>query len=431
MRRGALCVTTILLATALVACNNEKLPSKIDQPAKVEDSTTKVPLLFAALGGVPQEMQDDLNNHFPNYDISYSTLGLNGLEGHEVDDTFPDLVLDVEHIATPSDIWKQVRLDLSDYIQMHQMNLSLFSPGLVERINAFDNNEGHIYELPFNQYLSALFYNKKVFDEMHISYPHDGMTWKDVAELNQQFAGSRYVGFTPYTSQISIFNMIDEYGLHFLDATTDQSTVLSPKWVELATLIRDLIAPTANQETEAVNPTSAETMFAYGGNIAMALGDGVHLLQEGVKGSQDLDLVSFPTVEEGSKIGPFLKTSTLYVSSTSKHAEDAFEIIAYMLSEEKQMEYAKQGIGPVIQTPEIIEQFGTSVNETAGKNTQALFENTSTAYTEISAYENVALQAAVQQLSDLANPNVTVNDFLKQLDTTINSAVEGSKAQKS
>lgn len=430
MREVSLYVMTTLLAMALVACNNENQPSVAEQNAPPGNSATKVPISFAALGGIPQQLQDELNNHFPNFNITFSGLKLNGLKGHAVDDTFPDLVMDVDHLATPIDIWEQVRLDLSDLIQSQDMDLSLFDQGLVERVNAYDNQEGHIYELPYNRYLSALFYNKKAFDALNIRYPHDGMTWKDVAELNKQFAGSSFVGFTPYTSELSILNMMDEYDLHFLDATTDQSTVLSPKWVELATLIHDLIAPPANQGTEAVNPSTATSMFTYSGNVAMALGDGANLLAEGAKGGQDLDLVSFPTVEQGSKIGPFETPSTLYVSSTSEHAKDAFQIIAYLLSEEKQLADAKAGIGPVLRTPETIAQFGVSVNGTAGKNVQAFFQNTAQPYSETSVYENIAMQVAVQQIPGLASPNVSVADFLKQLDGMINSAVDSSKAKR-
>ncbi|QHW33767.1 extracellular solute-binding protein [Paenibacillus rhizovicinus] len=433
MRRGALCVTTILLATALVACNNEKQPSGTEeQPATAtsEDSATKVPLVFASLGELPQQVKDDVTNHFKNDDITFLPVNFNGLEDHAVDDTFPDLVLDINHLATPIDIWEQVRLDLTDFIHLQDMDLNVFDAGLIERLNAYDNKEEHIYELPFSRSYSALFYNKKAFDAMKIAYPHDGMTWKDVAELNKQFAGSSYVGFTPYTSDISILNMMDEYGLHFLDATTDHSTVTSTKWVELATQIHDLIAPAANQGTEAGNPSSARSLFTYSGSIAMALGDGTDLLAEGAKGGQDLDLVSFPTFEEGTKIGPFQLSTTLYVSSTSKHAKEAFQIIAYLLSEERQLEYAKEGFGPAVRTAGTMEQFGASVTGTAGKNVQAFFENSFQPYSETSKYENAALQVAVQQIPGLANPNVSVEEFLRQLDGMINSAVDDSKAAK-
>ncbi|QHT60188.1 extracellular solute-binding protein [Paenibacillus lycopersici] len=425
-------ITTIALAAALVACNNEIQSDGTGQQAASGDPATKVPISFAALGGLPQQMQDDLIDHFPNYDITFSALNLNGLKGHAIDDTFPDLVLDVDHLATPNEIWEQVRLDLTDFIHAQEMDLNLFDPGLVEGVNAHDNEEGHIYQLPLSRTFSALYYNKNVFDAMKIRYPEDGMTWKDVAELNKQFAGTSYIGFTPYTSDITLLNMMDEYGLHFLDATTDLSTVLSPQWTELATLFRDLIAPAAaSQVTEGNNPSAARSLFAYSGSIAMAVGDGIDLLSEGAKGGQNLDLVSFPTVDEGTKLGPFQLSTTLYISSTSKHAKEAFRMIAYLLSEERQLEYAKAGIGPVIRTPDTMEQFGAAVTGTSGKNVQAFFKNASRPSPEASAYENVALQVAVQQIPGLANPNVSVDDFLKQLNGMINSAVQDSKANRS
>jgi len=110
-----------------------------------------------------------------------------------------------------------------------------------------------LYALPFGRIAEGLFYNKKLFDEMNVPYPRDGMTWDEVIDLAKVFKKGKESPI--YIS--SYDSMASQLSLRLYDPETEQLDFESEEWLELTRIlveINDLAEIRATLRGESSHP---------------------------------------------------------------------------------------------------------------------------------------------------------------------------------
>lgn len=184
----------------------------------------------------------------------------------------PDVLwMDSSHVQTY--IASGTLLQLDSYLEeSREVSLDRYYPQLV---SAYQSG-GHTYALPKDSSVTALWYNKNIFDSMSMAYPDETWTWEDLytnaKKLTNRHNGSFGLAIPPEDGADGWYNLVYSYGGSILK--TDESGNLTSGWGDpetgtamelLARLIRDCMP---SQPTMA--QVGVEELFA-GGHVAMIL----------------------------------------------------------------------------------------------------------------------------------------------------------------
>lgn len=252
-------------------------------------------------------------------------------------------------------------VDLEPYMKKHGFRTDAFEPNVLAHAKS-TNSEGKLYGLPFTLNRYALFYNKDLFDRFGTAYPRDGMSWDEVYELAKRMtrtdAGVNYYGFTATPANLLLNNQLS---LNALSLDADRAEINTEQWKLLFENVRRF-----GQIPENGNFVNANEILK--GTVAMSL-DPINM----TKGELQWDLVSVPELPQKPKTGFKPASLSLFLSSTSKHPDEAFEVMAFLVSSEYQKELTRQAFGTPLIDPEVRKQFGQDLPIWQGKNVMALY----------------------------------------------------------
>jgi multiple sugar transport system substrate-binding protein len=309
-----------------------------------------------------------LRQKFP--DIQFKHVAWNN-PGSQYEDlikagTYPDLIFDEIRRNSFRQIQRfHMEYDLTDLIHKYHFDTGELSPPDMQRSIAA--SEGKLYSLPFNSNDWVLLYNKDIFDQFGVEYPVDGMTWDEAYEkaklLTRQSGETTYKGFQMNPAHYLTFNQLAEPAL---DPSEDKASMTTDGWVKLVNNIKRFFEIPGNQ--------LVKTNQFSKGNVAMI----VDTLENAIKiidnnKSIRFDISSVPVFPEM----PFNKfqpnTNGMFITKQSAHKDLAFQVMAYLLSPEYQVELSKQGVMSPLSNEAIQLSFGKNLPEWAGKHTRSLF----------------------------------------------------------
>lgn len=255
-----------------------------------------------------------------------------------------------------------LQTDLQEMIKLHNFKLNVFEPNALAHAMS-TNSEAKLYGLPFTMNRYALYYNKNLFDRFGVAYPRDGMSWDEVYELARRMtrvdSGTTYYGFTATPNNILLNNQLS---LSPLDLKEDKAAMNTDGW--------KLLFDNVRRFGEIPNNAFIPTTDAVKGNVAMLLDPGA--ISQATAGL-DWDLVSVPELPQKPKTGFKPASLSLFLSSISEHKDEAFKVMAYLVSDEYQTELTKQAVGTPLVNPEVRKSFGQDLPQWKGKNVNALY----------------------------------------------------------
>lgn len=73
--------------------------------------------------------------------------------------------------------------ELNSFIEAEGMDLQATFGGITDAITASD---GTLYAFPYSQHVWGIYYNKTMFDEKGVEYPHNDMTWEEYGVLMEK-----------------------------------------------------------------------------------------------------------------------------------------------------------------------------------------------------------------------------------------------------
>lgn len=236
---------------------------------------------------------------------------------------------------------------LDEYIQKDKLDLSQYIEG---RVNAY-NLDGKQYALPKGLDTVFVAYNKEIFDRYDIEYPKDGWTWDDMrtmaARLRDKIkdaGGKEYPIVMELDEQPSWMNFVVQNGGNYIseDGKTtgmgmDQSVEAIQNMVDL--MNEDLMAPyTVLSETKGTDLF----LSGQGGIVFIGSWKASVLENSTIGASGNIGLIQMPALNGSNS--SVLGGLGYCLSASSKHPDEAWELIKYITSEESLYNEAINGI---------------------------------------------------------------------------------------
>jgi ABC-type glycerol-3-phosphate transport system substrate-binding protein len=243
---------------------------------------------------------------------------------------------------------KDSMLDLKPFIEKDKFPLNTYSGN-----DRFTHN-GKIVAIPLDiAPVCCLYYNKKKFDAAKLSYPTDSMTWSDLEAIAKKLTKIDTIGQVTQFGICEDWNQWDAYILNNGGAYTDSTEnprkcVLDSRNVVYAIKFRqdliykDKVMPTPEQLSAICGDNNADMFIS--GKCAMFL-SGIWKTPafRKIKGF-DWDIALFPKGPMAKHPGYLGGNSGFGILKTTKHPEESWKLVTYLVGTEAQKELAETGL---------------------------------------------------------------------------------------
>ncbi|TSA47942.1 MAG: sugar ABC transporter substrate-binding protein [Chloroflexi bacterium] len=317
-----------------------------------------------------------------------------------------------------------VLLNLQPYVDQNPDMLKDVYP---QTLSAYQTSDGY-YGLPRDFQTIVLFYNKDMFDAAGLAYPTSDWTWEDLRTAAKTL-----------TKDTSGDGKIDQYGFVF-----DQWD-MEPGWSEAIwayggdivnadhtkTLIGD---PAARQAWQLLydmvfvdkSVPDANTIGQYGGDLFQAKVAAMmpmgHWAVPGYNtGGFKYDVAPMPKGPSGQATS--VNSAGFVVAKATKHPQEAFDFIKFVLSQSGQTRLAELGFAcPVLKTvaesPIFLQQSGSTLNQQVFLDSLAFahMKPVFKGYDEWASVVGDGMGAVWRGEADL---NTTLNDIVAQADAVL------------
>ncbi|UQZ81331.1 Bacterial extracellular solute-binding protein [Paenibacillus konkukensis] len=316
--------------------------------------------------------------------------------------------------------------DLTEYIKKTNYDTSRLETTNFDFIKQFGN--GKIESLPIFTTAEVLMYNKDIFDKFGVPYPTENMTWDDLYELAKQVsrsdAGVQYYGFLTSVSHMLNTNQLS---LPFVDAKTMQPSINTEKFKQLAeNFARFYNIPGAElpkekygKEADLFTKDKTLAMYAYFNSTMV-----------GAAKDMNIDAVPLPTFKEAPGVGSQMYSTYASVYSNSKHKDVAFDILAYLTSDEMQEKFAKDGLGmSIVKGAKPLESFGLNLPQLQGKNIKAFYPPKPAPISPRTIYDDLSSKYAVTALREVAQKVSDANTAFRKAEEQAAKEIQAAKQQ--
>lgn len=338
--------------------------------------------------------------------------------------TLPDIIYESNSLSRGSIIANNFQYDLDELVKKNKFDLNRFEPNVLQQAR-YSNSEGKLYGLPYSVNRYALVYNKDLFDKFGVTYPKDGMIWDETYNLAQKLTrldgAVPYQGFAMNTPGNYMLN--NQLSLDPLHEKEDKANVQTDGWKLLFGNLRRFY--------EIPNTKISNTNFVDGQLAMMASALSVTQYNQFAQNPQlSWDMVSVPTFKEAPNTGFKPAGLSMFITQTSKHKEEAFNVAAYLVSEEFQTVFARNGGGTTLSSEKVRAAAGQDVSALKGKNTKALYYYPLAPSSPPRAdhLTNVTVNFT-NSFSKMIENNTDINTVLRALDEEINKSIAEAKAK--
>ncbi|MEF3306436.1 ABC transporter substrate-binding protein [Paenibacillus sp. GYB003] len=327
----------------------------------------------------------------------------------------------------------KLETDISPYIKTHNYDLSRLEPTMVDTARQLAN--GGMYGLPVYTTPASIYYNKDIFDKFGVPYPKDGMTWDDLYELTKSLtrtdSGVAYYGLGSSYGHLAMMN---QQSIPIVYSDTKKSAYDTDlRWKTFAdNLVRFYKLPGyASVDPGKIAEPHERNRFFKDRTVAMFLGiSALYTAQE--IGNMNWDLASFPVLKEMPDMGPQAYPTYFYVTSISGHKDQAFEVIAYLTTEEYQTQQMKDGkFLTSLNNKELRKVFGQNNPLYAGKNVKALQPDKYAPAGSVNKYNGPNNGEFVTIVRDIVYNNKDVNTALREAAERVNKKIQTAEAAAS
>jgi multiple sugar transport system substrate-binding protein len=435
-RKVFICLIMVLVLVLAGCSSGTEKNTAADQPddkkapATVkEENLEPVTLNIALRAGQQANFEDYVANpvkkKFPNVSFKQISLnnGGNNFQQMLASGESPDLLM---VFGKDLNALKDLGLmeNLEPLIKKHNLDLNRFDPKIIDSVKALIDG-GKLDAIPYLSKISALYYNKAIFNKFAVEYPKDGMTWEEARDLAVKLTrvdgGVQYMGLEPDVTYRNAY----QYGASSIDAKTMKASVNTDKWKHVFEMMKSIYTIPGNETILWFK--KGETAFLKDQTIAMVARKNMFAGLQEAKGSVDWDLVTFPAYKDAPGISLSFDLHAAVLASTSKHKDIAFQVIQTIVSDEVQTVVSKDGELPAINKKSIQAEFGKHFPVLEGKNVQAVFKTTPALPPHYTAYEDEAVQVINNAIRDVVAGSKDINTALRESDEAINKIIQNGK----
>jgi multiple sugar transport system substrate-binding protein len=378
---------------------------------------------------------DALRKKFPHIKLNYipknDTDALKSIQSLLVTGTPIDIYFDSIYIYMNTIEQLQLGYDMSAELKVYNIDPNRYDPSSLNIANS--SYAGKVIGIPITNTVPVLYYNKEIFDRFGVPYPKNGMTWDDLFEIANKLTRTEgdktYLGFA-FSFYHHFFHM-NSLSTPYIDSKTGLSAYTSnPDWKRLidVSAVRLYENPVYKDWLKENKRLPKFDDFLQG-TVAMQFsqvyggGDMLNKLE-----SFNYGVVSTP-IFAGTNTGTQPYPTYVGISATSKHKQEAMEIISYLVSEEHQTYLARdKGAIPAIKDDEVRKQLyeGTPLK---GKGFyEAIYHNPLAPLAEKTIYDETARSVFDSaSIIKLATGQTDINTFLREAEERANKKIEQVK----
>ncbi|MDR2435595.1 MAG: sugar ABC transporter substrate-binding protein [Treponema sp.] len=233
-------------------------------------------------------------------------------------------------------------MDLTDRIKNSGIaDMSNFPPDLVGLYSLNGKN----YGIPKDLDTIALFYNKKIFDEMGVAYPTDQWSWDDFADAAKRLTNADHYGYAAAIfGQEGYFNFIFQNNGWVISEDRKKSGFDDPKTIDAVQFFVDFVK---NGHSPGLNVTAENTPAALleAGKIAMGT-FGSWMLSEFRSNEYvvaNCDIQILPKGRDGTQATVYNGLGWVAAANT-EYPEEAWKLLEFFSSREAQEKLSATGI---------------------------------------------------------------------------------------
>lgn len=332
--------------------------------------------------------------------------------------------------VTPRDLLDTgLNYDISGIVKQRKFDLTAFDPNVIDA--GVKLAKGGLYGLPLYLPPSTIYYNKDLFDKFGVAYPKDGSTWDDMYELSRKLTRpdgqTNYYGFTlGFPHQV----IMNQWSIPMTTADIRSTFDTDPRWNDFTeNLLRFYKLPGYDALQRAdLSIAGQRNLFSVSKNAAMHASLTSLLNADHLQGL-NWELTTFPVVK-GSKFGPQPYPNYLYITSSNKHKEDTFDVLAYVTGEEFQLEHSKAAsFMTPLKSAKVKEAFSQESALYRGKNIKALWPETYAPPIQIDPYSSV-YNDFEPGLLDVITSGKDINTMLRDIAEKANKRIDDIKAKQ-
>jgi multiple sugar transport system substrate-binding protein len=322
-----------------------------------------------------------------------------------------------------------MQTDITPLIEKYKYDLKKIDPVSVDMMK--ETSKGGMYALPTLMSPSPIYYNKDLFDKFGVPYPKDNMTWDDLYELAKKLTrkdgAQQYYGFMVSFQHLMVRN---QFSLDLVDPAKEETSFADERWNKMVANISrfyelDGVEPNAQK----MGAAHQRVLFTKEKSLAMWMPVSTLLTGAELEG-MNWDMAAFPEFKELPGTGPQPYPISFYITTTNKHKDATFEVIAYLASEEYQLPMVKQGQFPTALASDLLRNsFGQDTAMYKGKNIKAMLPAKYAKASAFTKFNNLSrnqlqavLEANVLQKKD-------INTALREAAERTNAAIKAEKAK--
>ena len=247
----------------------------------------------------------------------------------------PDIVLTGD-IIVGQFVPRNAYLDLQPLINRDNYDLSGFIQSGVDNCTNPGGAQG-IFCLPYEPTGKAMFYNRKIFDEVGISYPDKSWDWNRTLEAAKKMvkmdSRGRVTRFGYATNPMwwgQIFGWIDQNGGHYLTQDMKKTLIDEPAAIEAIQWHADMMTVHKVSPTPSLNEQEPRAAMLVSGKVGMAWG--THYDIPAMKdNAQNEWAVAYLPKGKNSR-GYFLWLHSFAIPTMSKNPDEAWEVLKFFVS---------------------------------------------------------------------------------------------------
>lgn len=316
--------------------------------------------------------------------------------------------------------------DLEPFAKKHNFDWNRLDPQLVKSVRSY-SEKGQLIYMPFRAFSFALHYNKDIFDKFGVPYPSDNMTWDDAIQLARKVTGTRDgVNFRGLHSGISINRMQTQMSLPYVDPQTEKSVLLTnDRWQTLFRTFKDIYSIPGNWP-QGASLGDGRKAFLETRNLAMfphlvLLGDAD--FAQAAQNGLNWGITTFPVMKDNPGVGPGVFSDGFVIPQGSKNPDAAFQVIAYLLSDEVQGEAAKLGNPTALKNPDIKKKLYENNPIAKGVNlapiTNMKFADPFVKTKYDAKVQSIAQKYLIEHFTDKADLNTALRSAVEEMNKTI------------
>ncbi|MEF3306836.1 ABC transporter substrate-binding protein [Paenibacillus sp. GYB003] len=425
-----------MLASFAAACggggNPDGASSKEPAAGAPKDAKEPVEIVFYSpkAGRTPEQFMQENGNaikeKFPHVTVKFVQYA-KGTETADLLASGQPIDIVISSTSTINELVDfNLQYDITELIQKHKYDLGRLEPSAVQFMKQYAG--GGMYGLPVRSNTFLLFYNKNLFDKFGVPYPKEGSTWDDVYELAKTMTrvegGTQYFGLATSYSHMLTNNQLS---VPSYDTKTDKVMLEDDKYKAVvnnfvrffrladAQYTNDLL----NKHADLFKKDQTAAMYAYYGSDMI-----------GYPATFDWDVIAMPYFKEAMGVAPQQSPAYFSITGMSKHKDQAFDIIAYLTSDEFQMKQASEGTLPTVANQSVQSVYAQNQPAYKGKNIKAYFSEKTAPISNKDKYNGIAAGKASTAFQEIVTGKKDVNTALRDAAEAARKEIEAEKSKK-